>query len=339
MKMVSSLRHTKSSSECEVNAAFGTIEFWDYLDRLVKDNRIVIDRPKGSAHPRYPELVYPLDYGFLEGTTTIDRGGIDVWVGSSSSRSLDALALTVDLKKRDAEIKLLLGCTEGEKQVIIDFLNGGSMRARLVRRSDFHAELRSRRSVRRFQTKPVPQDILERILETATCAPSAHNRQPWRFVVITKMDLKTQLAGAMGVEFLKDLLDDGLSGDEAEVQVMRSRQRISGAPVVVLLCLDSAVGDTYPDAERQGAEFLMGAQGVAMAGATLLLAAHAEGLGGVWMCAPLFAPQAVRMALDLSVDWHPQGVVLLGYPPEDDNPLTKPKARHRRPLSEVALFL
>ncbi len=111
-----------------------TDEFWNYLDQLVAGNPIVIDRPKGSAHPRYPELVYPLDYGYLDGTTTIDGGGLDLWVGSQPGGALTALALTVDLHKRDAEIKLLLGCTETEKQIILDFLNGASMRAMLVRR-------------------------------------------------------------------------------------------------------------------------------------------------------------------------------------------------------------
>jgi inorganic pyrophosphatase len=109
--------------------------FWDYLDRLVAGSRLVIDRPRGSAHPRFPELIYPIDYGYLEGTTTVDGGGLDVFLGTLSERNLDALALTVDLKKRDAEIKLLLGCSQAEKQIILDFLNGVFMRACLIERS------------------------------------------------------------------------------------------------------------------------------------------------------------------------------------------------------------
>jgi inorganic pyrophosphatase len=113
-----------------------TGEFWDYLDRLVAGSQVTIDRPCGSHHPVYSELIYPLDYGYLVGTTTVDGGGIDVWAGSLPGRRLDAVVMTVDLHKRDAEIKLLLGCTEAEKQVILDFLNGSSMRAWLVRRGD-----------------------------------------------------------------------------------------------------------------------------------------------------------------------------------------------------------
>jgi inorganic pyrophosphatase len=109
-------------------------EFWQYLDRLLAACPLVIDRPQGSAHPRYPEIIYPLDYGYLEGSTTVDGGGLDVWVGSLPERTLTALALTVDLHKRDAEIKLLLGCTPEERQIILDFHNSRTMRATLIPR-------------------------------------------------------------------------------------------------------------------------------------------------------------------------------------------------------------
>ncbi len=203
-------------------------------------------------------------------------------------------------------------------------------------RSKFAASLsllRDRRSVRRFLPQPVPRDILDRLLEAATWAPSAHNRQPWRFAALTSAEAKTRLADSMGGNFRRDLLADGLPPDEAEAQVSRSRQRILEAPVVVLLCLDTAVGDSYQDAERQQAEYLMGVQGVAMAGVYMLLAAHAEGLGGVWMCAPLFAAQPARHALGLPVEWEPQALILLGYPAKT------PPQPARRPVSEVSMVV
>jgi inorganic pyrophosphatase len=104
-------------------------DFWESLDRLVSESRLVIDRPKGSQHPRYSDVIYPLDYGYLEGTTTLDGGGLDIWVGRMPQKSLTALVLTVDLLKRDIEIKLLLGCTQDEQGQILDFLNSGLMRA------------------------------------------------------------------------------------------------------------------------------------------------------------------------------------------------------------------
>ncbi|HVO71833.1 MAG TPA: hypothetical protein VMT24_17415, partial [Aggregatilineaceae bacterium] len=90
-------------------------DFGDSLDQLVTGSHIALDRPRGSAHPRYPTVVYPVDYGYLEDTATIDGGGIDVWVGSTGADRPDAILCTVDLLTRDAEIKLLIGCSEDEK--------------------------------------------------------------------------------------------------------------------------------------------------------------------------------------------------------------------------------
>jgi len=104
-------------------------DFWEYLDRLVAAGRLVVDRPRGSHHPRYPQITYPVDYGYLDGTTTVDGGGLDVWVGTLAGKPLTALVLTVDILKRDVEVKLLLGCTETEQQTILDFHNEGLMRA------------------------------------------------------------------------------------------------------------------------------------------------------------------------------------------------------------------
>jgi len=109
-------------------------DFWQYLERLIVGNRVIIDRPKGSHHPRFPDIVYPQDYGYLDGTTSGDGGRIDVWAGASGTQELSAVILTVDLHKRDAEIKILLGCSENEIQTILAFHNKNDMRAILVRK-------------------------------------------------------------------------------------------------------------------------------------------------------------------------------------------------------------
>ena len=101
------------------------------------------------------------------------------------------------------------------------------------------------------------------------------------------------------------------------------------APVAVLFCLDKADLDPYSDPFRQQASYLMGVQSVALAGGNLLLAAHAQGLGGVWICAPLFAQDAIRTTLELPAGWEPQGLILLGYPAKI------PSQRPRRPLEEI----
>ena len=95
--------------------------FWQTISELAINNRIILDRPKGAAHPRYPDLIYPLDYGYLENTTAGDGDGIDVWVGTGNNKTLTGILCTFDTLKYDAEIKLLLGCSKNDIQVIRDF--------------------------------------------------------------------------------------------------------------------------------------------------------------------------------------------------------------------------
>jgi len=107
-------------------------DFWKKLEHLLEKSTLVLDRPRGSHHPKYPEVVYPLDYGYLENTTAADRSGIDVWRGSLPQSILDAIVCTVDTLKRDTEIKLLLGCTAQEKKLILQFHNNEYMAGILV---------------------------------------------------------------------------------------------------------------------------------------------------------------------------------------------------------------
>ena len=110
--------------------------FWDALDRLAADSRLVIDRPRGSAHPRYPDFIYPFDYGYLENTTASDGGGIDIWVGSLPERRVTAVICTLDLVKRDSEVKLLLGCTPQEAQAILRVHNDRHQAGLLIERGE-----------------------------------------------------------------------------------------------------------------------------------------------------------------------------------------------------------
>ena len=109
-------------------------EFWKAIDRLVEESEIVLDRPKGSAHPRYPDLIYKVGYGYLKNTTSPDGGGIDVWLGSGERKAV-ALVCTVDLVKRDSEIKILIGCNEEEIAYVDHFHNRTEcMKGILIRR-------------------------------------------------------------------------------------------------------------------------------------------------------------------------------------------------------------
>lgn len=109
-------------------------DFWKALDELVNNSEVVIDRPKGTVHPKYPNIIYKVDYGYLKNTSSMDGAGIDVWVGSAEKR-IDAIICTVDLMKRDSEIKILIGCTEEEKTIVYEMHNETQfMKGILIRR-------------------------------------------------------------------------------------------------------------------------------------------------------------------------------------------------------------
>jgi inorganic pyrophosphatase len=110
--------------------------FWARLDELIAASEIVIDRPKGTAHPRYPDLIFPLDYGYLKGTVGGDGNEIDVWLGTADHRQLTAIACTVDSLKKDAEIKLIIGCTDTEIGIIEDCHNNNFMSGIIIKRQE-----------------------------------------------------------------------------------------------------------------------------------------------------------------------------------------------------------
>ena len=187
--------------------------------------------------------------------------------------------------------------------------------------------IRGRRSVRRYLPDPVERSLLEMLLTAAIWAPSAHNRQPWRFCVVTSDPVKQELSDRMGARWRTDLGADGVDAAIIERRVRISHARITGAPALVAASLSLEGMDDYPDQRRQEAEWLMAVQSTALACQNLLLAAHHYGLAACWMCAPLFVPDLVRDALDLPQSWHPQALITLGYAAEE-------KQRERLPLAE-----
>jgi F420 biosynthesis protein FbiB-like protein len=195
----------------------------------------------------------------------------------------------------------------------------------------FQSLIRGRRSIRRYLPEPVPEAVLQRVLEAATWAPSAHNRQPWRFVVLSEPAHREALARRMGELLRAARTADADDTADIEADVSRSYARIAGAAAAIVVFLTMEDMDTYPDARRSHAEELMAVQGAAMATQNLLIAAHAEGLGACWMCAPLFCQEEVAAALDVPAHWQAQALVTLGYP------ASKGKPANRRPLAEVTL--
>jgi F420 biosynthesis protein FbiB-like protein len=192
----------------------------------------------------------------------------------------------------------------------------------------FWGVMRGRRSVRRYADQPVEAGVVESLLEAAHWAPSAHNRQPWRFVLLREAVVRQRLAEAMAAHWQADLLADGADPVEVSRRAALSVQRITGAPLAILPCLDLDSLDVYPDPQRQRREWQMGVQSVALACQNLLLAAQQHGLAACWMCAPIFCPDLVQTTLDLPAALEPQALLTIGYPPDN-----APRSKERAPLS------
>lgn len=150
---------------------------------------------------------------------------------------------------------------------------------------------------------------------------------------MTGVSAKLQLADAMAEDFERDLIRDGVAHEKIQAQIKRSKDRMSSAPLAIVLCLDMSEMDSYPDEKRQQAERTMAVQSVAAAGLQLLLAAHAEGLGGVWICAPLFAQKTIKKTLNLPENWEPQAMFYVGYPDE------LPKSKELKDWQSLAKIL
>jgi len=188
-----------------------------------------------------------------------------------------------------------------------------------------------RRSIRRYRPEPVPRELIQRLLTAAIWAPSAHNRQPWRFAVVTEPNRKEQLARAMAGRWQEDMEQEGIPAEEIQARLQRSRQRLIEPSVLVVGCLSMIDMDDFGDPRLAEAERTMAIQSVALALGNLMLAAHHEGLGSCWVCAPLFAQDEVRVALELPADWEPQAIITLGWPDEK-------RTSTRKPLEEVVVW-
>ena len=95
-------------------------------------------------------------------------------------------------------------------------------------------ELRSRRSIRKYQQKPIPKQLITEVLEAAGWAPSAHNAQPWRFIVLTEPFGKRNLSKVMAEAWAEDAAKDGQKIDKA---IMSAKvERFATAPALILAC-------------------------------------------------------------------------------------------------------
>ena len=198
-----------------------------------------------------------------------------------------------------------------------------------VRTDTLATLLQGRRSVRKFQKRPVQSEFIEKILEAARWAPSPHGRQPWRFAVLTSQKPKLRLANEMGSAWQQNLQMDGQSAEVVNIRLEKSRQRILNAPVIIIPCLYLEDLDYYPDERRRDDEKTMAIQSIGAAIQNMLLMTYDLGLDAGWMCAPLFCPETVCEVLDLEPCLIPQALITVGYAAVD------PQRRERLPLSSL----
>jgi F420 biosynthesis protein FbiB-like protein len=199
----------------------------------------------------------------------------------------------------------------------------------MIESNDFLRFIKSRRSIKRLKPDPIPRKTIEEILDIAVSAPSAHNAQPWRFVIIDDQKVKIELAEAMAKAWQKDLLKDGLTRIEIERLIEASKERAKNASILIIACLTMEDMDKYEDDRRKNAEYLIAVQSLSAAIQNLLLAIHVKGLGACWRCAPLFCMEAVREVLKIPGAFDPQALIEIGHP------LEQPKMPPRKPLKSV----
>ncbi len=184
-------------------------------------------------------------------------------------------------------------------------------------------EIKLRRSIRKFLDTPVSQDLIKDVLLAAGWAPSAHNAQPWRFIVLEDISVKQELADSMAESWTADMAKDGLKIEE-EIRKKRI-DRFATAPVLILACFTMNEMKKFPDKKLRDCERDLAIQGLGAAIQNMLLTAHAKGLGACWFCAPGFCKGTVRKVLKIPSDVEPQALILMGYPAEQ--PTTPPRKK------------
>ena len=191
---------------------------------------------------------------------------------------------------------------------------------------DLSDVIKGRRSARKYLPKKVPPTLVKEVLGAAGWAPSAHNSQPWRFIVLANASVKRRLANAMADAWALDLAKDGVDfkPEKREEKV----ERFANAPVLILACSTMDGLRKFPDEKRQKCERDLAMQCLGAAMQNLLLAAHEAGLGACWFCAPGFCKETVRKVLKIPEAVEPEALVIMGYAAET------PSAPQKKMLNE-----
>ena len=97
--------------------------FWQKLDTLYLSSGYQITRKKGEGHPRFQNLIYPVDYGYINDTKSFGKDGVSIYAGSGNRYEISALVVAADILIKELDVKVLVGCTEEEVDQGLRFLN------------------------------------------------------------------------------------------------------------------------------------------------------------------------------------------------------------------------
>jgi nitroreductase len=216
----------------------------------------------------------------------------------------------------------------------------------MIQWDDFSELIKTRRSIRKFQSKSVPEELLTKALELATWAPNGGNKQVWRFCIVTNKDLIQKMGDA--VISRTELIASWPEAKQFGETLAKWRQTsdfFRGAPVCIAVLKGKyssiadkilrARGETDPVAReirsyRETGN--TGLQSAASACAHICLLLHYFGLGTTWMAGPLLAKKEIEELLKVSPEWDFVGLIPVGYAAE------APEARPRKPIGDVIQF-
>jgi nitroreductase len=202
--------------------------------------------------------------------------------------------------------------------------------------------MKARRSIRAFKPEPPPRELIERLVEAAATAPSASNKQPWRFWLVTNADKRAELVRVVR-EAVERLASHVPQESEASFRAYGDFfTRFESAPVLIVplfrgpSLLSNLMDSSLPEAERAELEQLerdSGLIGASLALQNLLLMATEVGLGASAMTGPLVAGVRLHQALDIPLGWGIVALVPVGFPAE------VPKATTRKPVSSILRWI
>jgi coenzyme F420-0:L-glutamate ligase / coenzyme F420-1:gamma-L-glutamate ligase len=177
----------------------------------------------------------------------------------------------------------------------------------------------ARRTIRAFTREPVDAEVVRRAVATALTAPAPHHSEPWRFVILSSPQARTDLVDAMREAWTADLRGDGFSGEQITRRLRRG-DVLRLAPLIIVPCLVTDAAHAYPDERRAAAEQAMFSVSMGAAVQNLLIALAVEGLGSAWISSTLFCQDVAAQVMNLPEGWRPMGAVAVGHPAEQARP-------------------